>query len=289
MAATSDVVKNKLQKKEEGKLAGTPMTLEDEVKKFIQKYKNLIPAAITPERMMGIVLNEYRSTVKLRECTPMSFYGGVIKALQLGLELGPLQHCYLLPFKNGRTGRYEVQFILGYRGMIELVRRSGQILSIEARPVYDGDNITISYGLEDKFEHIPYHQIDGADKGKLKGVSLKVKFVNGGYLTDYMPLCEIEEHRSRSLAKDSGPWKTDYEAMALKTIIRKNFRWLPVSTEIQRAIAANDEAINRITPDDNDIEVDFEQIPHEAESAPTAPKEPPQEQPAGEEAPLFTP
>ena len=225
----------------------------------------------------------------MRECTPMSFYGGVIKALQLGLELGPLQHCYLLPFKNGRTGRYEVQFILGYRGMIELVRRSGQILSIEARPVYDGDNITISYGLEDKFEHIPYHQIDGADKGKLKGVSLKVKFVNGGYLTDYMPLCEIEEHRSRSLAKDSGPWKTDYEAMALKTIIRKNFRWLPVSTEIQRAIAANDEAINRITPDDNDIEVDFEQIPHEAESAPTAPKEPPQEQPAGEEAPLFTP
>lgn len=181
------------------------------------------------------------------------------------------------------------------RGMIELIRRSGQILTIEARPVYEGDKLTISYGLDDTFQHIPYHQIDGAEKGALKGVTLKVKYVNGGYLTDYMPICEIEEHRKRSLAKDSGPWKTDYEAMALKTIIRKNFRWLPVSTEVQKMVMGTDEMTNRINPDGNDIDADFsmvdpetgevlsEQEPPPVNEEPKQDQEPPQE----EDVPLF--
>lgn len=113
MAATSQAVKDKLNNKGAVAKAGKPATLEDEIKSFMGKYRSLIPATVTAERMMGIVLNEYRTTVRLKDCTPASFYGSVIKALQLGLELGPLQHCYLLPFRNGKTGKYEVQFLLG--------------------------------------------------------------------------------------------------------------------------------------------------------------------------------
>lgn len=235
-------------------------TMEDEVRQFMEKYASLLPSTVTPERMQNIVFNEYRSIVKLKECTPVSFYGAVLKALQLGLEPGVLGHCYLLPFRNGRNGgKMEVQFILGYKGMIDLIRRSGQVLSIVARPVYEGDKLVLSYGIEDKFEHTPYSMIEGAQKGKFRGVTLKVVFKDGGYLTDYMPIQEIDEHRQRSLAKDAGPWKTDYEAMALKTIIRKNFKWLPVSVEIQRAVAS-DEGVNRVSADARDIEVEFAEI-----------------------------
>lgn len=233
-----------------------PRTLEDEVKQFMQKYAALLPSTIRPERMQNIIFNEYRTTVKLKECTPASFYGSILKAVQVGLEPGLLGHCYLLPFRNNKINKQEVQFVLGYKGMLELIRRSGKVLSIVARPVYDGDKLTISYGLEDRYEHIPYYMEEGAVKGALRGVTLKATFKDGGYLVDYMPIVEIEEHRQRSLAKDSGPWKTDYEAMALKTIIRKNFKWLPVSVEAQQ-IVAEDESVHRITPDNNDILVDF--------------------------------
>lgn len=294
--ATQTSVKDKLAGKN-GALTtqgNRPRTMEDEVRDFMTKYKDLIPATITHERMQGIVLNEYRNTVKLKECTPVSFYGSVIRALQLGLEPGCLGHCYLLPFKNGRSGKYEVQFLIGYKGMIELIYRSGRVLSIDARPVYDGDKLTLSYGLEDKFEHIPYHQIEGAQKGNLRGVSLKVKFMNGGYLTDYMPICEIEEHRKRSLAKDNGPWKTDYEAMALKTIIRKNFRWLPVSVEAQQAVAA-DESTQRINQDASAIDVEFSHVDENTGEIPMTPEEATAttQAPPGEEAPkgegIFAP
>jgi len=254
--ATQQSVKDKLAGKA-GAVATTesrPRTLEDEVKGFLSKYGSLLPEMITPERMQGMILSVQKD---LKHCTAASFYGSLIKAMQLGLEVGPLGHCYLLPFKNGRTGQHEVQFILGYKGQVELIYRSGKVLTLQARPVYEGDKVTISYGLEDTFNHIPYHQIEGAEKGKLKGVTLKVKFTNGGYLTDYMPICEIEEHRKRSLAKDSGPWKTDYEAMALKTIVRKNFRWMPVSTEVQKMIVGSDETVNRASADGTALDVEF--------------------------------
>lgn len=250
-----------------------PKTLEDEVRSFVQKYAALLPSTVTPERMLSIALNEYRQTVKLKDCTAVSFYGSVIKALQLGLEPGVLGHCYLLPFRNNRSGKHEVQFVLGYKGMLELIRRSGQVLSIVARPVYEGDKLTLSYGIEDKFEHVPYSMIEGAEKGKFKGVTLKAIFKDGGYLTDYMPVVEIEEHRKRSLAKDSGPWKTDYEAMALKTIIRKNFKWLPVSVETQKSVVESDETTNRITDDISAIDVDYTMVEPETGEIPMTAEE----------------
>jgi recombination protein RecT len=293
-AGTQESVKGKLAGKGAVvKQGDKPRTMEDEIKGFMQKYAGLLPEHIKPERMQRIIFNEYRTVPRLKECSPGSFYGAVIKAVQLGLEPGVLGHAYLLPFKNSRTNSYEVQLIIGYKGMIELIRRSGQILEIVARPVYEGDTLEISYGIDTVFKHVPYFMVDGAVKGDLKGVTLDVKFKDGGRLIDYMPRTEIDEHRQRSLAKDSGPWKTDYEAMALKTIIRKNFKWLPVSIEYQRAIGETDERVNTVREDGNAITVDYDivdpstgEVIEEAKPSPVT-KEPQKAEEAPSGDPLF--
>lgn len=256
---THEGLKGKLANKANGALEKRPATMEDTIKDCVAKYASLIPSHMKEGRLANIIFNEYRTTPALREASSASFFGAVIRSLQIGLEPGgALGHCYLLPFRS--KGQMEVQMVLGYKGMIELIRRSGQVMSIVARPVYDGDKFDLAYGLEDKFEHVPYFMIEGAEKGELKGVTLVVKLKDGGHITDYMPLVEIEEHRKRSLAKESGPWKTDYEAMALKTIVRKNFKWLPVSAELQRDVAETDERVNRVNDKTMDVEYDIVDI-----------------------------
>lgn len=255
-------LKDKLMKKGDQQVqsSGKPKTLADQINALVPQFAKALPKHMSPERLARIALTVYRQTPGLAECTPESFFGALMQAAQLGLEPGIVGHAYLLPFMNRRTGRKEVQFIIGYKGMIDLARRSGQIESITARPVYTNDYFKVTYGLNETMEHIPWHMredVGHATRGELRGVYLVCKFKDGGHLIDYMPKAEIEEHRLRSLAADSGPWKTDYEAMALKTIIRKNFKWLPVSIEIQEQIAIRDETIRDTPDDDGTIMVDY--------------------------------
>ena len=74
---------------------------------------------------------------------------------QLGLEPGTLGYCYLVPYQNKKTGQLEIQFQLGYKGILELVRRSGQVENIEARVVYEKDKFDFEYGLTPKLVHKP--------------------------------------------------------------------------------------------------------------------------------------
>ena len=105
-------------------------SLLDSAKKEIEAA---LPKHVTPERMMRIAMTEARKTPKLLECTPASFLGAVIQASQLGLEPGgALGHCYLIPYKN------EVNFMIGYRGMVALAMRSDKVSHVSCRGVQAG-------------------------------------------------------------------------------------------------------------------------------------------------------
>ena len=111
-------------------------------KAFQKQMALALPKSLTPERLTRIVMSECRKTPALLNCSPTSFYGCVLQCAQLGLEPGSaLGHCYLLPFGNGKAsdGRPNAQLIIGYRGMIDLARRSGQIVSISAHCVHEAD------------------------------------------------------------------------------------------------------------------------------------------------------
>ena len=200
-----------------------------------QQIKAALPRHMTPERMARIATTEMRKIPKLAECNPMSFLGAVI---QCGLEPGgSLGHVYLIPFGK------EVQVIVGYRGMIDLARRSGQIISIDARAVYEGDQFECSLGLESKLSHVPdWNNPNRADPAKLRFVYAVAKLKDGGIQFDVMSKVEVDAIRKRSKSSGSGPWVTDYAAMALKTVVRRLFKYLPVSIEIQQAVGIDEMA-----------------------------------------------
>lgn len=214
------------------------------------QIKAALPRHMTPERLARIVTTEIRKVPKLAECTPVSFFGAVIQCAQLGLEPGnALGHAYILPYdKSVKTDTGwkkipEAQLIIGYRGMIDLARRSGQIVSLDARAVYEGDKFECRLGLDPHIEHEPdWNNPNRTDPAKLQFVYAVAKLKDGGIQFDVMSRAEIEGVRARSKAAEKGPWVTDFQPMALKTVVRRLFKFLPVSIEMQTAVGLDERA-----------------------------------------------
>ncbi|MBE3589978.1 MAG: recombination protein RecT [Firmicutes bacterium] len=250
-------------------------TVRQLIERMMPEIKRALPRHMSADRLARIALTTIRQTPKLLECDQSSLLGAVMQAAQLGLEPGLLGHCYIIPY-----GR-EATFIVGYRGMIDLARRSGNIQSIYAQVVYQNDHFVLRYGLDEKLEHIPWHlREDQAfeNGGPIRGAYMVAKFKDGGHFVHYMPIQEIEAHRKRSKAANNGPWVTDYEEMCKKTVVRAGWKWLPISVEIMRAVEATDEqskTAEQVAEGDDAIDVPFQvagETPSaEPEPAPAAP------------------
>lgn len=215
-----------------------------------------LPKHMTADRLARIALTEVRKTPALARCDQASFLGAIMQCAQLGLEPGgALGHAYLLPFENRKKGTTEVQFIVGYRGMIDLARRSGQILSIEARAVYEADKFHVKLGLNPDLQHEP--DWEAPDRGPLRFVYAVAKLKDGGTQFEVMSRAEIERVRAKSRAAQSGPWVDHFEEMAKKTVLRRLFKYLPVSIEVAQA-AEQDERVDIDLPQDNPLTIDAE-------------------------------
>jgi recombination protein RecT len=215
-----------------------------------------LPKHMTSDRLARIALTEVRKTPALGKCDQASFLGAIMQCAQLGIEPGSaLGHAYLLPFENRKKGITEVQFILGYRGMIDLARRSGQILSIEARAVYTADKFHVSLGLNPNLTHEPDWEAE--ERGPLRFVYAVAKLRDGGTQFEVMSRADIEKVRQKSRAGQSGPWVDHYEEMAKKTVIRRLFKYLPMSIEMAGAVE-QDERIDINLPQDNPLTIDAE-------------------------------
>lgn len=227
-----------------------------------------LPGHMNPERLGRIALTEIRKNPELGKCDALSLFGAVIQCAQLGLEPGnALGHAYLLPFRNSKENRMDVQFIVGYRGMIDLARRSGQIVSLQSHSVFEGDKFDFAYGLDERLEHIPTADVD--NRGEMIAVYAVAKLQGGGYQIEVMWKKEVDLIRAQSKAGNFGPWKTHYEEMAKKTVIRRLFKYLPVSVEVQTA-ATLDERAEKDISQDNHFLIDEEII---IEHAPDTPEQ----------------
>lgn len=215
---------------------------------FLDKYKSEIvralPRHLTADRLSRVALTEFRKNPRLASCDPKSLFGAVIQCAQLGLEPGgALGHAYLIPFKNSKTNRDEVQFIVGYKGMLDLARRSGQIVSIATHVVYEADTFHVTLGLNPDLVHQPNWQTP--DRGEMTFVYAIARLKDGGVQFDVMSRAEIERVRNESQGykmamrykNATTPWIAHFDEMARKTVIRRLFKYLPVSIEMQRAIA----------------------------------------------------
>lgn len=226
-----------------------------------QQMALALPRHITADRLARIALTEVRKNPALGACEQTSFLGALMQCCALGLEPGgALGHCYLIPFKNNRKQITEVQFIVGYRGMIDLARRSGQIVSLEARAVYEKDQFDVELGLDSKIVHKPAW--DAEDRGKLTFVYAVAKLRDGGVQFEVMSRKQLEHVRNQSAgyrveeanakkySRDpSSPWHDHFEEMGKKTVVRHLFKYLPVSIEIQRAVGLDEQAEVGISQD----------------------------------------
>lgn len=193
-----------------------------------------VPKFLTPDRLIRVALNAMASTPALLNCSQNSLLSAVMQCAQLGLEPGILGDAYLIPY--GQT----VQFIPGYKGLLKLARRTGEISTINAREVYMGDQFDYAYGLEPFLVHKP---VGTKDRGKITHFYAAAKLKDGSFQFEVMTIDEVEEHRDKySKAKANGPWVTNFREMGLKTALRRLCKLLPSSTELQQAVALDEYA-----------------------------------------------
>lgn len=190
---------------------------------------------LSPERMMRVVANAIRTTPKLQQCEPMSFLGALMQCASLGLEPNTvLGHAYLIPFGK------DVQLVIGYKGLIDLARRSGHITSISAHVHYEDDELwDYEEGTEAKLRHRP-----GPQQGKKLHAYAIAKFKDGGHAYIVLPWSHVLRIRDSSqgyktavkYGKTDNPWMAHEDAMAKKTAIRALAKYLPLSVEFMDAV-----------------------------------------------------
>lgn len=245
------VAKNSLtaQNKETTVAEKKPKTIFDVIQAGAKQFATALPKHINTDRFVRIAITTIRQNPKLAQCSQESLLGALMVSAQLGLEPGTLGQCYLIPY-----GR-ECQFQIGYKGMIELLRRSGQLKDIYAYSVYENDDFEITYGLDRNLIHKP----NLANKGDFLGCYCVAILKDDTRAFEYMTKEEIEAHAKKfSKTFGNGPWKTDFEAMAHKTVVKKMLKWLPLSVEFLENIEKDDKSF-KIADDKNtdlkDIEV----------------------------------
>lgn len=230
---------------------------------YMNLYKTQIakalPSVITPERFIRMTMTAAAGNEKLKQCTPQSFIGAALTAAQLGLEPNtPLGQAYLIPY--GKT----CQFQIGYKGLLDLANRSGLLKNVTAQIVYENDEFEFEFGLEPKLKHKPAM----SDRGEAVWVYATYHLTNGGYNFEVMSLDEVREFaRKKSKTFNNGPWQTDFEAMAKKTVLKRVLKYAPLKSETASAVAQDGGTFDLDIEDENMniIPVSYEEVQETAD------------------------
>lgn len=239
-------------------------TMQAYIKAMEPAIKKALPSVITPERFTRMVLSALSSTPKLAECSPQSFLAAMMTAAQLGVEPNTaLGQAYLLPYRN--HGQMECQFQLGYKGLIDLAYRSGEVSVIQAHTVYENDVFEYELGMDPKLRHVPAK----ADRGEAVAYYAMFKTKDGGYGFEVMSVDDVQRHAqrySKSYGSGSSPWRSNFDEMAKKTVLKRALKYAPLKSDFVRGVA-QDETIKAelsdemyAVPDETVFEVEGEEI-----------------------------
>jgi recombination protein RecT len=203
------------------------------------ELEKALAGTIGVERFTRTILTELRRTPTLYECSPESLLGAMMLAAQLQLEPGPLGLVYLVPFKR------QVEFIVGYRGYVELAFRSRLVKDVSASLVYSGDHFEYREGTRPYLDHIP-KAYDYDDRGdhELKAAYAVARLKTGGapFKVIYEPDWQRARKTSAAGSKGVGPWHDDFPQMVLKTAIRRLEPKLPKTLQFGLALEADEAA-----------------------------------------------
>ena len=224
-----------IQKAAEARTQTPAHTMAHYIQRMSGEIAKALPTVITPDRFTRIVTSALSTNPKLAETTPQSFLGAMMTAAQLGVEPNtPLGQAYLIPFKN--KGVLECQFQLGYKGLIDLAYRSGEVSTIQAQVVHANDSFTYAFGLEPELKHVPAK----SDRGEPTHVYAVFRTKDGGYGFEVMSVDDINKHAAKySKAYNYGPWQTNFEEMAKKTVLKRVLKYAPLKSDFVRGLSAD--------------------------------------------------
>jgi len=192
----------------------------------------LLPKNLDARRLGILTLKTIRKVPKLMECHPYSLMGAILQAAQLGLEPdGILGHAYLVPFGK------EATLMIGYRGMIDIAIRSGNVKSVGAAVIHENDEYEYEIGMEDKFRHKP---AIGKDRGDPIAVYAYARMSDGSFVVDVLTIDDVQ--RAQKASKSQNIWRDHWAEMAKKTAFKRLFKWLPISKEMSTAISLDEQA-----------------------------------------------
>jgi recombination protein RecT len=197
---------------------------------FRRRVTEVLPRTMSPERFTRIA---YQATFRIPEllnCTQDSFLNSLMQLGTMGLEPDG-RRAHLIPFRN-KDGSVECTLIVDYKGIKELVRRNGDVSSMHGDVVGENDSFEVRYGTRGVLDHVP--NLHG--RGKIYCAYSWVKLPNGDEEYDVMTLDEIEVIRNRSKTPNKGPWVTDWNEMAKKTVFRRHAKALPLSPDTREAL-----------------------------------------------------
>ena len=248
----ANTIQNKVQAQGQGT---TPMkAMQGFIKSMEGEIKKALPTVITPERFTRMVLSALSTTPKLAECTPKSFLGAMMQAAQLGLEPNtPLGQAYLIPYKV--KGVDTCQFQIGYKGLIDLAYRSGEVSVVQAHIVYENDEFEYELGLDPKLVHKPAT----ANRGNAIAVYAIFKTKSDGYGFDVMSMDDCRRHAekySKAYGTGSSPWTTNFEEMCKKTVLKRVLKYAPLKSDFARAVSADGTVKSAISEDMYEVTTD---------------------------------
>lgn len=214
-----------------------PKTIRQQLEseQFRQAVAKALPKHLTPDRFIRVACTTVMRTPKLANCDQTSFFNALLTLSQLGIEADG-RRAHLIPFENRKRNVTEVQLIIDYKGLAELAMRSGIVSFLHADVVCENDEFDYNAG-QLKAHHIDFKK----PRGNVYAVYALCRFKDGSEKCDVMTRDEVEAVRGRSRAGTNGPWVSDWNEMAKKTVFRRLSKWLPLSPEFRDAVEADDE------------------------------------------------
>lgn len=237
--------------------------------RYEDQIARALPKNLSPERFSRVCLTAVRSTPKLLQCDGRSLIAAVMLSAQTGLEPGPLQHAYFIPKELKQpdgSKQWQVVWMLGYKGILELAQRSGMLARLEAHVVYSNDDYDAEYGSDAFLRHRPATGDRGVPIG---AYALWRTRGDGDVQWRYMGIEQIHRVRDESASAGSSfsPWKSDlgYLAMVRKTPIRASLPYLPTSIELAGAAAADERVHTDLSDDMLADVIDVTEVPEGGE------------------------
>jgi recombination protein RecT len=209
--------------------------LHGHLERLLPEIERARPRGLEARRFARILVTEVTRNPELLECTQASLLRALLQSAQLGLYPdSQVGHAYLIPFKDKKKDTLEAQLLTGYKGLVVLAYRSGQVAQIAARVVHENEPFELEFGSNERLVHKPCLH---GEPGDPYAVYMYAKIRGGGEVIEILTRADVEKARRASKAPDSPAWKNWEPEMWRKTAMRRGAKWLPLSSEDARLIA----------------------------------------------------